>query len=361
MGQSPPGETYNTEGKGVPLINGPVEFGPDAFSLTVINQYTTAPTKMCRAGDLILCVRGSTTGRMNIAGYEGCLGRGVAAIRSHEGTAQAWVNWLVHSQRERIYSLGVGSTFPNINAKEIAELQIPLPPLEVQKEIVAEIEGYQKVIQGARAVLENYRPRIPIQPDWPMVEIGEVCDLINGRAFKPSDWEGQESGGLPIVRIQNLNNPDAPLNYYTGEVASHHLIEANELLFSWSGSRGTSFGAHIWGGGRAVLNQHIFKVHFPSDRAIKGFLLHILNAAVEEVEDNLHGGVGLVHITKGNLERIKIPLPPLATQRAIVAEIEAEQALVAANRELITRFEQKIQATLARIWGEEAPAASAES
>jgi restriction endonuclease S subunit len=52
------------------------------------------------------------------------------------------------------------------------------------------------------------------------------------------------------------------------------------------------------------------------------------------------------------LKQYSIPLPPLATQQAIVAEIEAEQALVAANRELIARFEKKIQATLARIWGE---------
>ena len=69
------------------------------------------------------------------------------------------------------------------------------------------------------------------------------------------------------------------------------------------------------------------------------------------------GGVGLVHITKGNLERIKIPLPPLATRQTIVAEIEAEQALVTANRELIKRMEKKVQTTLARIWGEEAEAA----
>ena len=67
------------------------------------------------------------------------------------------------------------------------ELQIPLPPLEVQKEIVAEIEGYQKVINGARAVLDNYRPHIPIHPDWPMVTLGEVCDRFkNGSSFDQS-------------------------------------------------------------------------------------------------------------------------------------------------------------------------------
>ena len=232
----------------------------------------------------------------------------------------------------------------------VESFNIPLPPLSVQKEIVAEIEGYQKVIDGARAVLDHYHPHIPIRPEWPMVEIGTTCELINGTAFKASDWERKEQGGLPIVRIQNLNDPNAPFNFFSGSVSPRHLIEQNELLFSWSGSRGTSFGAHIWRGGRAILNQHIFKVLFPGNKAVREYLLHALNRAVAEVEENLHGGVGLVHITKGNLERIKIPLPPIAEQRAIVAEIEAEQALVEANRDLIVRMEKKIQSALARVW-----------
>ena len=115
MGQSPPGHTYNVNGQGVPLINGPIEFGPDPFSQTVINQYTTEPTKMCRRGDLLLCVRGATAGRMNIAGYTGCIGRGVASIRSDK--SQSWVNHVVNSMRDQIYRLGAGSTFPNIKKR----------------------------------------------------------------------------------------------------------------------------------------------------------------------------------------------------------------------------------------------------
>ena len=239
----------------------------------------------------------------------------------------------------------------HIYPKDIMHIQVPLPPLEVQREIVAEIEGYQRVIDGARAVIDNYRPQIVVDSEWPMVAIGEVCNLINGRAFKPQDWKSADSGGLPIVRIQNLNAPDSDFNYYTGEVRDRYLINQGQLLFSWSGSRGTSFGAHIWNGGKAILNQHIFKIEFDQIRATKMYLLYALNRAVAEVEQNLHGGVGLVHITKGNLERIQIPIPPLTTQQAIVAEIEAEQSLVAANRELVERMEGKIRAAIGRVWG----------
>ena len=56
-------------------------------------------------------------------------------------------------------------------------IQIPLPPLEVQREIVAEIEGYQKVIDGARAVIENYRPHIAVDPDWPLDTAKDICEV----------------------------------------------------------------------------------------------------------------------------------------------------------------------------------------
>ena len=81
MGQSPPGDTYNKSGEGVPLLNGPVEFSPEPFGQQLANQYTTAPTNFCEKGDLLICVRGSTTGRTNVAGFRACIGRGVAAIR----------------------------------------------------------------------------------------------------------------------------------------------------------------------------------------------------------------------------------------------------------------------------------------
>ena len=158
MGQSPPGDTYNTDGQGIPLINGPVEFGPEPFSKTIVNQYTTAPTKICLKDDLILCVRGATTGRMNIAGYSGCLGRGVAAIRC--GASQLWVNYVINSLRDRIYQLGIGSTFPNLTSKDLATLQIPMPALEIQQFIVAELETERALVDANRQLVERFEKKI---------------------------------------------------------------------------------------------------------------------------------------------------------------------------------------------------------
>ncbi len=189
---------------------------------------------------------------------------------------------------------------------------------------------------------ERYREGGVRSSSYPLVPIGDLCELINGRAFKPEDWKTEGSGGLPIVRIQNLNTPDSAFNYYAGEVSERHLIAPGELLFSWSGSRGTSFGAHIWYGPKAVLNQHIFKVGFDESRATKQYLLHALNKAVTEVEENLHGGVGLVHITKGNLEKIEIPLPPLEVQKEIVAEIEGYQKVINGARAVLDHYHPHI-------------------
>jgi len=225
----------------------------------------------------------------------------------------------------------------------------PLPPIEIQREIMAEIEGYQKIIDGARQVVESWKPQIDIDPKWIMETIGNLCDLYNGKAFKPSDWEKVESGGLPIIRIQNLNNDKAEYNYFTGKIDNQVIVNNGDLLFSWSGSRGTSFGPYIWKGQKAILNQHIFKV-VHKDCVLKEFYYFMLKNAVTEVEENLHGGVGLVHITKGNLERIKIPLPPINIQKQIISKIEAESKVVNGCRDFIKIHEEKIKQVINKLW-----------
>ena len=161
MGQSPPGPTYNTDGDGVPLINGPLEFSEGPFGSTVPNQYTTVPTNSCNKGDFLICVRGSTTGRSNIAAFNACIGRGVAAIQPL--FEDRFVRLFLWSMRERIIGMGRGIAFPSITRKQLEDLPIPLPPLAEQHRIVAKLDELMALcdrLQAAQTDRETTRNRL---------------------------------------------------------------------------------------------------------------------------------------------------------------------------------------------------------
>ncbi|MFE0838474.1 restriction endonuclease subunit S [Achromobacter insolitus] len=155
---------------------------------------------------------------------------------------------------------------------------------------------------------------------WAKATIGDVCDLVNGKAFKPSDWS---KSGLPIIRIQNLNKPNVKFNHFDGEIEDRFLVEGGDLLFAWSGTPGTSFGAHLWDGPKAVLNQHIFNVRFDQKSLDRTFLRYAINQTLDEQIAKAHGGVGLRHVTKGKFEETEVLVPPLPEQRRIVAKIDS--------------------------------------
>lgn len=154
---------------------------------------------------------------------------------------------------------------------------------------------------------------------WKTRKVGELADFINGRAFKSEDWA---DAGIPIVRIQNLNDSKKPFNYYTGTYAEKHRIDSGDVLLSWSGTPGTSFGCFIWGRGEALLNQHIFKVNVKEELVSREYFVHAVNSRLDEMIGLAHGAAGLRHITKAKLEKIELPVPPMEEQRLIVARIK---------------------------------------
>ncbi len=254
-----------------------------------------------------------------------------------------------------------GGTFAEISKSKFCELQIPLPPLEVQTEIVAEIEGYQKVINGARAVLDHYRPHIPIHPDWPMVALGDAC-IVNPRKSEVADIEGSTVVSfVPMSDIgehemffapkdtKRLDEVTTSYTYFkNGDVLLAKVtpcFENGKAGIARDLRNGIGFGSSE------------FYVLRPTDDLLPQwvFMFAATPAFRAWATPQMTGTGGLQRVPRSVVEGYPIPLPPLATQRAIVAEIEAEQALVNANRDLVARMEKKIQATLSRVWGDDEP------
>lgn len=166
----------------------------------------------------------------------------------------------------------------------------------------------------------------PLPEGWKLVRVSECLKLQNGYAFKPEQWSKR---GDPIVRIQNLNNPEAPFNFFDGELPDKFRAETGDLFFAWSGTPGTSFGAHVWKRGPAWINQHIFRVDFSEEDFDRDFLRLALNFNLDSYISQAQGGVGLAHITKAKLNNSELVVPPLKDQRSIAQTI----AVVERNKE----------------------------
>ena len=266
-------------------------------------------------------------------------------------------SWYI-SQGTKYFKGVVGQQ--RVNKAIFTDLKVPLPSVTEQKRIVAEIKRWfafidiieheksdlqenikqtkSKILdlaihgklvpqdptdEPATELLKRINPQAEITCDnphyrnlpegWAVIKVGNVAKYTNGRAFKPEEWE---SIGLPIIRIQNLNDADAPYNRSSVIHEQKYLIKDGDLLFAWAASIGT----YIWSGENAWLNQHIFKVE-PYPFIDKAFLFYAFQSMISEFYKNSHGS-GMVHITKKQFEEITLLLPPLSEQIRIVECLE---------------------------------------
>lgn len=180
---------------------------------------------------------------------------------------------------------------------------------------------------------------------WELMRLRHVANFVNGAAFKPDEWEAE---GTPIIRIQNLND-GAEFNFTKRVLPSKYHVQCGDLLFGWSGNRGTSFGPFRWQhGGHYYLNQHIFRVYgYGCDRA---WLYWVLKAVTHDVEEHAHGIIGMVHITRPELDSIQVPVPPKPVQQAIADFLDKKTAaidtLIAKKERFIKLLQEKRQALI---------------
>ncbi len=233
--------------------------------------------------------------------------------------------------------------------------EIPLPPLEIQQQIVTEIESYHKIIDGAKQVVNNYKPSIKINPDWEVVELMELCDKItDGSHFSPDTV----SEGFPYVTVRDIDNGYIDLinckkineKSYSELVKSGCKPQINDVLFSKDGTVGKV--ALVYFKADFVVLSSLAIIRPNVSLISPEFLCYILQSDYALTQAiNLKGGVAIKRVVLKDLKTIKIPKLSIDEQVEIVRKIDEEMALVTSNKRLIEIFEQKIKDKINEVWG----------
>jgi len=354
-GQSPSSEFYNEEGKGLPFYQGKTEFGEQFIGQPT--KWTTSITKEAFENDILMSVR-APVGPVNYAIQHICIGRGLAAIRTNNSIKKEFLFYLLKSQEDKIKGNG-GAVFDSISRNQIEAIQIPLPPLSIQEEIVAEIEGCQKIIDGAKAVVANYKPKINIDPDWEMVELDSIADVISGNAFSSSDFK--DDNPIRCIKITNVGVREF-VNDDTGRLPesfisqySRFAVKSGDLVISLTRtiiSSGLKVAIVPESWDNTLVNQRVAGIK-PTEKSNILFIYYYLCSDVvfRYVEDKSRS-LMQPNLSITDLKNLSIPCPSIDIQNEIVSQIEREQELVNANKVLIEIFEQKIKDRIAKVWGE---------
>ena len=253
MGQSPPGVSYNLVSVGSPLINGPTEF-TDLHPVKI--QWTTQPMRLCRPGDLLICVRGSSTGRTNYADEEYAIGRGVAAVRAKSRNDTQFLSYQVLSGVSDILAAATGSTFPSVDGSSNRDIQILLPPLSEQREIAEALSDVDRLLGALEALIAkkqaikhatlqqllSRKTRLPgFKEEWTKKAFGVVAS-IRDQKVQPSDVDA----GTPCVELDHIGQGSGQLlgyaearfsmstkfRFYCGDVLFGRLRVVSRFL-SW--------------------------------------------------------------------------------------------------------------------------------
>ena len=251
--------------------------------------------------------------------------------------------------REEIKLLTQGANINNISST-INSITIPLPPIEVQQQIISELDGYQQIIAGARAVVSNYKPTISINEMWKMVSVGDLFEVVTD-TVNPAN----ETGTVAYIGLENIESG-------TGKIIGNLECEINTIKSTKRVFRNTDI---LFGKLRPALN----KVAFPNRNGVCSTDIIVLRSKSKDtlpefysilLRDSEFNKQVLNGVCGGQLPRVDISfllsLPiykvPLAEQTEVLSKIRTEKKLTESTEKLISIFNEKIKLKIKEMWGE---------
>ena len=277
--------------------------------------------------------------------------------KSGEILNQTYLYYILKYKQELIYSFQTGMGQPHVSPKDFQKFEIPLPPIREQQAIVAELDSYQKIIDAAKTIVDNYKPQIDIDPNWPMIELGEICKFVRGPfggSLKKDDFVPD---GYAVYEQQHaINNQFDNVRYFISEKKFNGMrrfeLKTGDIVMSCSGTMGkiALVPNNIKTG---IINQALLKLT-TNDKLLNKYLLYWMQSEdfQKQISNNSYGAAIQNVASVQVLKSIKIPLPELNIQQLTVNEIEKEQSTVRSVQQFIEIFTQKMNKRIAKIWNE---------
>jgi type I restriction enzyme M protein len=238
--------------------------------------------------------------------------------------------------------------------------KIPLPPLEVQKQVVTELDGYAAIVSGAKQIAENWKPRIDVDPEWPIFRLGDICQLITKGTTPTSVGFNFTDSGINFVKIESITDNGqfitskfAHITQECHDSLSRSQLRKGDVLFSIAGALGRT----------AVVPEEILPANTnqalailrlkPEVEVLPQFLEYLLltDTASEQSAQSMTG-VAQQNISLGQLSEYVLPIPPLEVQHQFVERVKYEESLVSGATSLAEQFETRTQAAIAKLWSE---------
>jgi type I restriction enzyme M protein len=248
----------------------------------------------------------------------------------------------------------MGVAIQNVaSVKVLKDIKIPLPPLSVQEEIVAEIESYQKIIDGAKMVVDNYKPRIEIDPSWEMYDLESLSTKVGDGLHGTPEYSNE--GEYYFINGNNLLNSKITIKDSTKKVTEAEFkkykktLNDRTILVSINGTLGN---VALYNNEKVVLGKSVCYLNL-IDSINKDYVkIYLQSSNFLDYAHKMSTGSTIQNVSLQSMRSFKIPMPSIETQQQIVSQIENEQKLVNGNKELIAIYEQKIKDRIGKVWGE---------
>jgi len=263
---------------------------------------------------------------------------------------QKFLFHLLKSKQQTIYQMQTGGGQPHIYARDFDNFEIPLPPIEVQQQIVDELEGYQKIIDGCRQVVENYKPTFEIDPSWEMIELGELAILKYGLGESAVD-----KGSHRFIRISDINEfgllrSDNKKYASIDNSKEEYILKKNDILIARTGA---TYGKCLYfeDSEPSIFAGYLIKVSLNEKVIPKFFWIFSQSNYFDVQKRQLVVGAGQPQFNANTLKKLLVPVPPIEQQHKIIQEVMNQQELIKGNINLMNNFQHKMDQNIDKIWG----------